>query len=180
VPSSSDRWLKYCCQKANSRCRALADAHCHISVFIRRILINCLTFTLISATVLAADLPPRAALTLLPATTLPGLPVGFLLTISNPSAQPKVIADVARLNVTTAGGTVHAHGLRGEGTVHLPSDQLETCNITHCLSIPPNGQRQLYISFGPLLVENEFFVDRRLSGPGRYDLQMIVFVYRAS
>jgi hypothetical protein len=110
-------------------------------------------------------------LTLLPSSTLPGLPVGFLLTIANPSPQPQTLSDFIRLKVSTPTGTFSAGGLRRETTLHLPGDQLEKCSFMSCLTIPGNGERQLYVRFGPMLVQNEFFADRRLSSPGRYDLR---------
>lgn len=134
---------------------------------------------ILAASAALADVPPRVALTLLPTSTLPGLPVGFLLTITSSSAQPQIVFNSAQLKVTTATSTFNAVGLQQKTTLTLPSDQLDKCGITECLTIPPNSARQVYIRFGPLLVENEFFADRRLSQPGRYDLQVTLFFGRS-
>jgi hypothetical protein len=143
----------------------------------RRIILTFLSLAVVSVSASPSNLPARVSLVLLPAVTLPGLPVGFLLTITNPSAQPEVVGQFAGLKVTNAAGTFSAIGLRHSPTINLPSDQMEKCNASECLTIPPNGQRQLYIRFGPLLVENEFFTDPRLSIPGRYDLQITLSVF---
>ena len=135
-----------------------------------------LAFVCAVASVQAADSLPRVSLALLPATTLPGLPVGFLLTIANPSSSPIVIVDLAKLLVTTTSGTFNALSLRFSTTTNLPSDQIEKCNDGHCLTVPAGGQRDIYLRFGPGLDENEFFADHRLSFPGRYDLEVILSV----
>jgi hypothetical protein len=142
----------------------------------RRTVLIFLLLAAVTSRASANDLPVRVSLTLLPASTLPGLPVGFLLAITNPSAKPVVIADFASLKVTTSAGTFDAIGLGRSPSINLPSAQMAACYSSHCLTVPANGQRQLYLRFGPLLVENEFFADRRLSSPGRYDLQVTLLV----
>jgi hypothetical protein len=142
----------------------------------RRATLTLLILAFVVTGVSAADEPPRVSLTLLPDTILPGLPAGFLLTITNLSARPEVIAQAASLKVTGPSGTFNALGLRGSPMINLPSDQMEKCNSAECFTLPPNGQRQLYLRFGPLLVENEFFADRRLSSPGRYALEVTLLV----
>src|SRR5947209_9628494 len=108
----------------------------------------------VTAAALLADLPPRVALTLLPVNTLPGLPVGLLLNITNPSTQPQVLSDVVNLRVSTTVGTFSAVNLRRDTAIHLPSDQTEQCGHTEpCITIPPNGNRQVYIRFGTFLVQ---------------------------
>jgi hypothetical protein len=141
----------------------------------RRMLIAFLTLVAAGSSA-AANPPPRVTLALLPATILPGLPAGFLLTVTNPSAQPVVVADFAGLKVATSSGAFSAVGLDGRQTIHLPSEQMAKCNSAHCLTVPANAQRQLYLRFGPALVENEFFSDRRLSVPGRYDLVVSLWI----
>ncbi len=143
----------------------------------RRTILTFLILAVISARASASDLPPRVNLVLLPGVTLPGLPVGFLLTITNPSPQPKVVGQFASLKITNTEGTFNALGLRHSPNINLPLDQMEKCNAAECLTIPPNGQRELYLRFGPLLVENEFFADPRLSIPGRYDLEITLSVF---
>lgn len=141
--------------------------------------ITILAFLILSAVTagaLAADPPVRVSLTLLPASNLPGLPVGFLLTIANPSPKPATIMDYASLKVTTAAETFDAVDVARSKSINLPPTQMETCYSAHCLTVPANGQRQLYLGFGPLLIENYFFADRRLSFPGRYDLQVTLLV----
>ena len=141
----------------------------------RRLLLL-LLLALCASTPLWAELPTSATLTLLPATTLPALPVSFLVTITNSSATAQRVAEFAALDVSTNTGYFRAVGLRGDSSIHLPSEQLERCNGGYCLTIPPNGQRQLYLHFGPLLAGNEFFVDRRLSKPGRYALELTLYL----
>lgn len=133
--------------------------------------ITALTLILI-ATAGFADVPPRVTLTLLPATTLPGLPVGFLLNFSSPSDQVQTVSNAIELNVSGPAGTFKAVGLGRQSVIGLPSSQLDDCPLTmRCLKIPAKGERQIYVRFGSMLVENAFFADRRLSAPGRYDLR---------
>jgi hypothetical protein len=143
----------------------------------QRIILTVVIFAIVSiSAAAAADQPPHVSLRLLPAMTLPGLPVGFLITIDNPYPHPAVIVDGVRLKVTNAAGTFDAVRVGNKTTATLPADQMEKCNSMHCLTVPPNGQRQLYIRFGPWLVENEFFADRRLSIPGIYGLEVTLSV----
>jgi len=142
----------------------------------KRMILTLVTLAIVTASASAADPPPHVSLKLLPATTLPGLPVGFLLTITNPYSHPAVIVDGVRLKVTNPAGTFEALNPGNKTTASLPADQMEKCNGMHCVTVPANGQRQLYIRFGPWLVENEFFSDRRLSSPGRYDLEVTLSV----
>lgn len=146
----------------------------------RRTTLTFFLLAVITASAAASDLPPRVNLALLPPLTLPALPVGFLLTVTNPSTQPTVIGPFASLKVTNAAGTFSALGVRRSPTINLPSDQMDKCGDAECLRVPANGQRQFYLRFGPLLAENEFFSDPRLSVPGRYDLEITLSVFNAT
>lgn len=125
---------------------------------------------------LAADLAPTATLTLLPATVLPGLPVAMLISISNPTDQTKLVTSAIRLRVTREHDQFDAIAVGATPFAQLPADQLQKCNAGLCLALPPGAQREVYVRFGPWLVENTFFADRRLSLPGRYAVEIVLNV----
>src|SRR5438034_8999935 len=84
-----------------------------------------LVIAAVAAVAGAAQQRPTAVLTLEPATTLPSLPVAFMVTIANPADQPVTIWDVMTLKVTTANGTFAAKGLNGRTNVNLPQDVVD-------------------------------------------------------
>jgi len=118
--------------------------------------------------------PPSAVLALDPSTTLPGLPVAFVVTIANPSDHPITFMNAMKLRVTTASGTFMATGLNRD-QVDLPSE-VERCAGEPCVTVAAHGQKQLYVNFGPHLTSNEFFEDARLATPGTYTLQLVLYV----
>ncbi|HSY49057.1 MAG TPA: hypothetical protein VLC46_09610 [Thermoanaerobaculia bacterium] len=119
--------------------------------------------------------PPSITLTLLPATTLPGLPVSFLLTITNPSDQPVRFSDQAALSATATTGTFDVDGLSYGYAAHLPTDQMEKCNAEYCFTVPAKSVRQLVFDAGPMLGGNEFFADKRLCVVGKYTMEMTLY-----
>jgi hypothetical protein len=128
------------------------------------------------AHVVAAAEQPSVVLSLEPAVTLPSLPVAFLVTIDNPSNDPIIVADAAKLRVTTAAGTFDANGV-AHSIVNLPRPAVTPCGgDAQCIAIPPHGRKQVYFDYGPTLGENEFFHDDRLSEPGTFQLQLVLYV----
>jgi len=119
-----------------------------------------------------ANLPVTATLELVPATTLPGTPVAFMVTAYNPNDSVHTLWSAARLTVTTPTSTFDAIGLNNNTFITIPSGQMDRCAGVGCLQLPAHGQRQLYIDIDPSLAGNEFFADRRLSMPGVYTLQL--------
>src|SRR5260370_4313017 len=120
-----------------------------------------------------ASSPVSATLTVTPPTVLPGLPSAFLITLTNASNQQQTVFNAVPLTAAAGGATLQITGVNGETGLTLPSDQLERCaDDNRCLTVPPLGQRELYIDFEPSLIGNEFFFDRRLSTPGTYKLQL--------
>ncbi|HKS24941.1 MAG TPA: hypothetical protein VJZ76_19250 [Thermoanaerobaculia bacterium] len=121
----------------------------------------------------AANQPVTATLELVPATTLPGTPVAFMVAAYNPNDSVHTLWDFARLTVTTPTSTFDANGLlNGRSFIAIPPEQMDRCSGVACLQLPAHGQRQLYIDIGPTLAGNEFFADHRLSEPGVYTLQL--------
>ena len=128
--------------------------------------------TLCAGPVSAANQPVTATLELVPATTLPGTPVAFMVTAYNPNDSAHTLWSSARLTVTTPTSTFDAVGLLNQPFITIPSEQMDRCGDVACLQLPAHGQRQLYIDIDPSLAGNEFFADRRLSAPGVYTLQL--------
>jgi hypothetical protein len=122
----------------------------------------------------AAQLP-LATLTLDPPSTLPGLPVAFIVTVTNPDVVPVTIVDSMTLRVTTAAEAFLAQGVAGRTNLNISTQNLLPCGSGHCLTIPGHGERQIYVNYGPVLGLNEFFADSRLSSPGAYSLQIILY-----
>lgn len=129
---------------------------------------------LLVVTALSGQQLPTALLSLQPAQVLPGLPVAFLVTVSNPNHQPVTLFDAMQLRVTSAAGTFTATGLGGRSVLNLPSDAVTSCGSAKCFVIPGNSQKQLYIDYGPGLAGNEYFADDRLNVPGVYSLQLVL------
>jgi hypothetical protein len=123
---------------------------------------------------IAMKIPPMATLRLIPESTLPGIPVSFLITITNPTGQVLTLGDVMTLKATTDAGTFDVLDfMRKE--VALPSEGVDQCGSAPCLHIAANGQRDLLVDVGPMLLENAFFLDPRLMKPGTYDLELTLY-----
>src|SRR4051812_42094348 len=69
--------------------------------------------------------PLNATLQLSPDTTLPGTPVAFMITITNPGEQLAKIANALSLKVTMSSSVFDAKGQMSRDTVTLPLDQME-------------------------------------------------------
>jgi len=123
----------------------------------------------------AAEAPPTATLRLIPESTLPGIPVSFLVTITNPTGQVLTLGDVMTLRATTDGGTFDVLGLMNQKEIGLPPESVDRCAGQPCLQIAANGQRDLLVDVGPVLAGNGFFADRRLMKPGTYDLELKLY-----
>jgi len=125
--------------------------------------------------VVAAAERSSVILSLEPAVTLPSIPVAFMATIDNPGDNPAVVSS-ATLRVTTAAGTFDAKGVM-YSTVSLPPTAVTPCGGPDCLTVtvPSHGRKQVYFDYGPSLGENEFFHDERLSEPGTFQLQLILY-----
>jgi hypothetical protein len=130
---------------------------------------------LLTSIALSAQQLPTALLSLQPSQVLPGLPVAFLVTVTNPNKQPVTLLDAMELRVTSPVGAFTATGIGGHTVLNLPADAMTPCGSTKCFVIPGNSQRQLYIDYGPALAENEFFADERLNVPGMYSLQLVLY-----
>jgi hypothetical protein len=122
-----------------------------------------------------ADAPPTATLQLIPESTLPGIPVSFLVTITNPTGQVLALGDAMTLKASTDGGTFDVLGLMNQKEIGLPSEGVDECRGAPCLLIAANGQRDLLVDAGPVLAGNGFFADRRLMQPGTYDLELTLY-----
>jgi hypothetical protein len=129
---------------------------------------------LLVAMTAAAEAPPTATLRLIPESTLPGIPVSFLVTITNPTDQVFTV-DAMTLKATTDEGTFDVLGEANREMLPLPSEAVDDCGGMSCLHVPANGQRDLLIDVTPMLLGNEFFFDRRLMKPGTYDLELMLY-----
>lgn len=118
-----------------------------------------------------ADTPLTAKLTLAPAKVLPGLPTAFLVSIANASNQPQQVYDAGTLSVTAVDTAFDAE-VNGRTALNLPHEQMEKCNASYCLHIPPVGTKELYIDFSPSLAGNAYFLDPRLNVSGTYGLKL--------
>jgi hypothetical protein len=123
----------------------------------------------------AAEAPPTATLRLIPESTLPGIPVSFLATITNPAGRALTLGSAMTLKATTNGVSFDVVGERNQTVLALPSDEVDDCGGVSCLQVPANGQRDLLIDITPVLLGNEFFMDRRLMVPGTYDLELTLY-----
>ena len=142
---------------------------------IKRSLIGHLIALLLVSGAASASQPMTATLTLLPDSTLPGLPVALVVTIANPADAPQRIGNAIRLSVTGAQGSFYAHGVQSRTTLVIPAQLLERCNSTQCLTVPAHTHRELYINYDASLTGNEFFADERLNTPNTYSLAVSVF-----
>jgi hypothetical protein len=135
-------------------------------------------FSFVTITV-AADAVPTATLRLIPESTLPGIPVSFLVTVTNPSTRPLTVGNGMSLTATTAEGTFDVLDMTNKTVVALPDEGIDKCRAVSCLHVPPNGQRDLLIDVGPVLHGNVFFHDRRLMAPGTYALELTLYTFDA-
>jgi hypothetical protein len=118
-----------------------------------------------------ADTPLTARLTLAPAKVLPGLPTAFLVSITNPSNQQQQVYDAGMLSVAAAGTGFDAE-VNGRTELNLPHEQMEKCNDSYCLHVPPLSTKELYFDFTPSLAGNPYFLDARLNVSGTYGLKL--------
>ena len=130
---------------------------------------------LLSALTAVAEAPPTATLRLIPESTLPGIPVSFLITVTNPTDQVLTLGNALTLKATTDGGTFDVLDFINQKEIGLPTEGVDKCSGQPCLHIPPNGQRDLLVDVGPVLADNGFFADRRLMKPGTYDLVLSLY-----
>jgi hypothetical protein len=131
---------------------------------------------MLAATAVVAAPSPTATLTLEPPVTLPGLPVAFNVMISNPGDDAITLTDAIALQVETGSDRFLARTIgNGRTAANLPEGTAAPCNGTKCFTVPPHGQRQLYVDYGPELARNEFFADERLNVPGAYELQLLLY-----
>ena len=124
----------------------------------------------------AAEALPTATLRLIPESTLPGIPVSFLATITNPTDRVLILGSVMTLKATTGDTTFDVVGDRNETLLTIPSEIMDDYGGMACLHVPANGQRELLIDITPVLLGNEFFLDRRLMKPGAYDLELSLYI----
>jgi hypothetical protein len=132
--------------------------------------------SLLVAVIAAADAPPTATLRLIPESTLPGIPVSFLATITNPTDRVVTLDNVMTLKATTGNMTFDVVAERNETIVAIPPEAMDDCGEIPCLRVPANGQRDLLIDITPLILGNAFFWDRRLMKPGTYDLELSLYI----
>jgi hypothetical protein len=145
--------------------------------FLRRL--ACCSSAVILAVHAIAAQPPAATLALDPPRTLPGLPVAFNVIITNMGDDPITFGDLMVLEVTTANEKFLAKGIENRTNLNLPDEVVGPCGAGKCFTVPPHSERQLYINYGPALVQNEFFADPPVSertaglrdsdGPGHAD-----------
>jgi hypothetical protein len=118
---------------------------------------------------LSAQQLPSAILSVDPPGTLPGLPAAFLVTVNNPNDQAVTLEGGMSLRVTLTTGTFLAKDLRGDTVINIPDPAFGNCNAATCMSIAAHGQRQIYVHYGPALIQNGFLPIRasRLRAPTR-------------
>jgi hypothetical protein len=121
-----------------------------------------------------ADVPLAAHLELVPTHTLPGIPVVFVVTITNTSNQPKELYEYARLNVTDGHGNTFAVRWGGRNDGDVLRNARAGNKTSHMSMIPAGGRATFEMPVGVELMENSAFYDSRLCQPGTYDLQMII------
>ena len=124
-----------------------------------------------AATAVAAA-PLTATLALMPPTTLPGIPVSFLITVTNPSEQDLTIGCAANLTVTTSSGTFQAQDATGRTAIGFERPE---CRNGYRFTIPAQGQRQICFDVDRSLTGNPFGLDPRLSFPGSYGVTMTLY-----
>jgi hypothetical protein len=110
----------------------------------------------------------------IPEQTLPGIPVNFRLTISSASAQPVILRNGALLEVTPENGAAFYVRSMGDDWYEPIRQASETEKWSDTISIQPASSRDYYWIVDCALTENAFFVDRRLSKPGKYSLRIEV------
>jgi hypothetical protein len=119
-----------------------------------------------------ADQPLTAHLELVPNRTLPGIPVMFVVTVTNPNNGSKSFFEYAGLRVVDSHGAAFdvSWGQRDGGT-YLSTPRAGQ-GASYTAAIPGGGTTAFYVPVGVELLENGAFYDSRLCVPGTYDLQM--------
>ena len=102
-----------------------------------------LPILLLFAMTTAAEVRPTAVLRLIPESTLPGIPVSFLVTITNPTDQVLTVGNAMTLKATTGEGTFDVLGFMNQTEVGLPSEGVDKCSGEPCFRVPANEQREL-------------------------------------
>src|SRR5258708_3476883 len=121
-----------------------------------------------------AAMPLTAHLDLVPNHALPGIPVVFVVTVTNSGAQPVELYEYARLTATDAGGNTFGVRWGGRNDGGLLTTSRVGNNSSHVTMIPSGGKATFYMPVGVELMENSAFYDSRLCVPGTYDLQLVV------
>jgi len=120
------------------------------------------------------DAQVTATFEAVPSQTLPGIPVDFRLTLTSASGDPMTLENGAHLEVTTEGGATFFAALTDNGDpVWQPLVQ-SPAQASDSILIPAGTTRDIYWRVGCAL-EQPYFVDARLSLPGRYSLRMKLF-----
>jgi len=127
-------------------------------------------FFAVSAVPVSAEVPLVAQLELTPTHTLPGIPVMFSVTVSNPNSVPKALYQAAEVTATTAQGERFTVGSSTGSLVSL----VKPLSSTTSTIIPAGTSVTLFVPLGPELLRNTAFYDERLSVPGTYDLRMTI------
>jgi hypothetical protein len=111
----------------------------------------------------AAEAQVTAHLEVIPDHLVPGIPPSFVITIHNGSAKEVILNNAANLNVTPAsGGSFFAEWDGGHSSEAFSEDQVPL------LRLPPNATHEIALPVDVTLVAPMFFVDSRLTVPGRY------------
>jgi hypothetical protein len=140
----------------------------------RILLITSLVVLTVRSDAFALEHLAHATLRLTPSVSLPGLPVGFVVTVANLTDRTLRIEDSAALHVTTKdGGQFDAEDVTGSGVFGLPKSPRVVHDPGYLyIPIPPRSNVEFYYRLGEDLTGNEFFTDSRLTAPGVYLLQL--------
>lgn len=128
--------------------------------------------TLGSSAAARAATSPVVRLEVVPARTLPGVPVNLLISVTNPGDQPVEIPNSARLHVTPPSGEPFV-AVDDESSSPVDSFPLYGEPVPSVI-VAPGETKSWALPVHPLLVEPLFFSDERLSWPGRYLLRLEV------
>jgi hypothetical protein len=124
----------------------------------------------VSAAAAFADVPLVAQLDLAPAHTLPGIPVMFVVTVTNPNSTAKTLYQAAELTATPAQGEAFTVQAGTGSTIFLAKPLSDSTSTV----VPPGGSVTLFVPIGADVLRNAAFYDERLSAPGTYDLRMTI------
>ena len=106
------------------------------------------------------------SLATIPEKTLPGIPVAFRVTVSNPSAETLSLQNGVQIEVAASNSTFFAADDSGE-PVWAPLDATTSAAI----NIAPGAHRDFFFSAGCSLADQPYFADARLTLPGSYSLR---------